>query len=144
MSDVAALLQTPESVEDAPAVKVERGTVLLVEDDPANREVLVDLLALWDYDVIPVGSSEEAEYAIRTKTIRAAIVDIFLPGKSGAQLLSKLRERYPDAILIGVSGLSDASMARALKGVGADAFIGKPISAERLAEVLAGPRVHWH
>jgi CheY-like chemotaxis protein len=121
-----------------------RRTVLVVEDDPAGRELVMDILTEWGYRAIPVGSAEEAEFAVRSQKPDAAIVDVFLPGKSGATLMSRLRERFPDIVLVGVSALSDAAMARRCKGLGADAFIGKPFSEEKLAEALKAGHRSWH
>src|SRR5262249_46756029 len=80
-----------------------RRRVLVVEDDPAQRELLVELLSGWGYDSVPVGSAEEAEFAVKRRGVDAAIVDVFLPGRSGAALMTKLRERFPDVLLIGIS-----------------------------------------
>jgi CheY-like chemotaxis protein len=121
-----------------------RGTVLVVEDDPANRELLVEMLSQWGYEPLPVGSAEEAEFAVRNKRMDAAVVDVFLPGRSGATLLSRLRERFPQAVLIGVSAMSDAAMARKCKGLGADLFIGKPVMPEKLAKALQSKHTSWH
>ncbi len=121
-----------------------RRSVLIVEDDPTNRELLVELLSLWGYRPVPVGSAEEAEQAVRTRAPDAALVDVFLPGRSGATLIARLRERFPDVMLIGMSALSDAAMARRCKGMGADLFIGKPIAVEALADALAAPHQSWH
>ena len=121
-----------------------RGAVLVVEDDPSSRELLVELLTGWGYEPLPVGSAEEAEFAVRNKRMDAAIVDVFLPGRSGATLMSRLRERFPQSVLIGVSAMSDAAMARKCKGLGADLFIGKPLSPERLAEALQSKHTSWH
>jgi len=121
-----------------------RGSVLVVEDDPSSRELLVEMLSQWGYEPLPVGSAEEAEFAVRNKRMDAAIVDVFLPGRSGAILMSRLRERFPQAILIGVSAMSDASMARKCKGLGADLFIGKPVLPERLAQALLSKHQSWH
>ena len=121
-----------------------RGSVLVVEDDPSSRELLVEMLSQWGYEPLPVGSAEEAEFAVRNKRMDAAIVDVFLPGRSGATLMSRLRERFPQSVLIGVSAMSDAAMARKCKGLGADLFIGKPLSPERLAEALQSKHTSWH
>jgi FixJ family two-component response regulator len=43
-----------------------------------------------------------------------------------------------------MSGLGDAEMARTVKGVGADLFIGKPVSLEALAEALKSTHRTWH
>lgn len=121
-----------------------RKTVLVVEDDPANREALTEILQLWGYEVLPVCSAEEAEYAVRRRRPDAALVDVYLPGRSGASLMTRLREKFPDAVLIGMSGLGDATMARTVKGVGADLFIGKPIELEQLAQALQAQHTSWH
>ncbi len=121
-----------------------RKTILVVEDDPANREALTEILQTWGYEVLPVGSAEEAEYAIRRRRPDAALVDVYLPGRSGATLMSRLREKFPDAVLIGMSGLGDAAMARTVKGVGADLFIGKPIELDALAKALQSQHTSWH
>ncbi len=121
-----------------------RRTVLLVEDDPANREALEEILQLWGYEVVAVSSAEEAEYAVRRRRPDVALVDVYLPGKSGATLMTRMRERFPDVVLVGMSGLGDAAMARAVKGVGADTFIGKPIELEDLARALKAPHTRWH
>lgn len=122
-------LDTREREERTDLLKLEpaRAAVLVVEDDPSHREILVEMLAGWGYEPLPVGSAEEAEFAVRNKRMDAAIVDVFLPGRSGATLMSRLRERFPQSVLIGVSALSDAAMARKCKGLGADLFIGKPL-----------------
>ena len=133
-----------EEPADARRIEAVRRTVLVVEDDPSNRELLVELLSLWGYRAVPVGSAEEAEYAVRTRRPDAALVDVFLPGRSGATLMSRLREKFPEVVMIGMSALSDAAMARKCKGLGADLFIGKPVSAEVLADALATPHRSWH
>jgi DNA-binding response OmpR family regulator len=136
---------TPEtSRSDDLRTKQVRRTVLLVEDDPSNREALTEILQMWGYEVLPVVSAEEAEYAVRRRRPDAALIDVYLPGRSGASLMVKLRAQFPEVVLIGMSGLSDAAMARTLKGVGADLFIGKPIRLEDLAKALQSPHTSWH
>lgn len=130
---------------DLPSLQTVKSAVLIVEDDPAARELFIELVSMWGYDPVPVGSAEEAEFAVRSRPMAAALVDVFLPGRSGATLLTRLRERFPEAVLIGTSALGDAVMARQMKGVGADLFLSKPIDPERLAEALKGKHVaSWH
>jgi CheY-like chemotaxis protein len=121
-----------------------REPVLLVEDDVEGREVLVELLSDWGYEAVPVSSAEEAEYTARRRPFFAAVVDVFLPGRNGASLIARLRERYPGALLIAMSALGDSAMARHCKVVGADLFIEKPFRAEDLAEALRARHETWH
>lgn len=121
-----------------------RQMVLVVEDDPSSRELLVEMLTDWGYSPLPVGSAEEAEFAVRNKRMHAAVVDVFLPGRSGATLLARLRDKFPEAMLIGVSAMGDAAMARKCKGLGADLFIGKPVLPDKLAKALQARHSSWH
>ncbi|HLT31293.1 MAG TPA: response regulator, partial [Myxococcaceae bacterium] len=52
--------------------QVAQRRVLVVEDDPAQREFLVTLLADWGYEPMAVGSAEEAEFSVRRRTVDAA------------------------------------------------------------------------
>jgi CheY-like chemotaxis protein len=122
-----------------------RRSVLVVEDDPAQRAMLVELISLWGYRTVAVGSAEEAETLVQQAgSLDVAVVDVFLPGESGVQLITRLRERFPEAVLIGISALSTAATARRCKGIGADLFIGKPLEPQRLAEALRSEHHSWH
>jgi CheY-like chemotaxis protein len=133
-----------EREKDRRRLETVRRPVLVVEDDPTHREYLLSLLEEWGYDPIPVGSAEEAEYAVRHKVIEAAVIDVFLPGRSGAALMTRLRSRFPQAVLIGISALGDAGTARRCKGLGADMFLSKPIAPETLATALQTQHRAWH
>ena len=129
---------------DIKRVEVHRRAVLVVEDDESTRDYLVELLGQWAYQAVPAGSAEEAEVLSARVRPSAAIVDIFLPGKSGTALLNRLRARFPEAVLIGTSALSGAEMARHCKGQGADLFLAKPIEPKDLAKALTSPHLTWH
>lgn len=147
VSDTASLreaLQPWQREGDAYGLEQARGTVLVVEDDPEQRELLVELVSEWGYAPLPAASAEEAERAVSHRHVEAAVVDIFLPGRSGTHLLARLRERFPHAVLVGISALGDASLSRRCKGQGADRFLDKPVTPEDLAQALKAPRTSWH
>ena len=122
-----------------------RRSVLIVEDDPAQRAMLVELISLWGSRTGAVGSAEEAEALLeQAGALDVAVVDVFLPGESGVQLITRLRERFPESVLIGISAMSTAATARRCKGLGADLFIGKPLEPARLAEALQSQHQRWH
>src|SRR5262245_56070655 len=88
----------PLRTRDRENVEVVARRVLVVDDDAATREALADILTLWGYEPVLAGSAEEATFAARHK-VDAALVDIFLPGRSGEVVLHVLREKFPDALL---------------------------------------------
>jgi DNA-binding response OmpR family regulator len=130
--------------DDALRTQPVQHTVLVVEDDPSCRELVVEMLSLWGYRPVAVGSAEEADYVMRHEQLDAALIDVFLPGKSGASLLGRLRVRFPQALLIATSALGDPAMARRFKGLGADLFLPKPLEPEALGTALKGSHRTWH
>jgi DNA-binding response OmpR family regulator len=133
-----------QSARNERRVEAVRRTVLVVEDDAEHRELLAEMLSSWGYRPLPVASAEEAEHTARRARIEAAIVDVFLPGRSGVALVARLRERFPEAVLIGISALGSPALARQLKGLGANLFIPKPIGPEHLAQALRSKPHSWH
>lgn len=140
-TDVGATDQATGS--DLRTVDLKR-SILLVEDDAQSRMALAEILSMWGYRVTPVGSAEEAEAAVEQLQPDAALVDVFLPGWSGAALMARLRRRFPETLLIGMSALGDSEMSRQCKEIGADTFISKPVTMEKLSAALRAKHVSWH
>jgi DNA-binding response OmpR family regulator len=145
MNDILSEVEVQERTdEEKTRVESTRSSVLVVEDDASSRELLAEILATWGYEPIPASSAEEAELAARRQPFAVALVDVFLPGKSGTALLAHLRESYPGAVLIGMSALGDAEMSRRCKGQGADLFMEKPVRIDELAQALKSHHRSWH
>jgi hypothetical protein len=84
-----------ETTMDRLADCVERRvkTMLLVEDDPAERERIVDLVGNGDVRTIPVATAAEALDAARSERIDLSVVDLGLPDMDGVELIELLRSR---------------------------------------------------
>jgi DNA-binding NtrC family response regulator len=67
------------------------GPILVVDDDLAIREMLVDLLREEGIDARPVSSVDEALEALRRGDFEAILSDIQMPAKDGFTLLSEMR-----------------------------------------------------
>src|SRR5215213_8661873 len=70
-----------------------RVVILVVEDDPRVRELLVDVLSNEGYDVISAANGDEALTTIGTIWPALITLDLDLPGISGAVILQALRQR---------------------------------------------------
>ena len=67
--------------------------VLVAEDDPAIRMLLEAKIRLMGHLVVGVGSGEEALSLLRGKPAPdVAVLDVLMPGMSGLELLTRLRE----------------------------------------------------
>ncbi|WP_138755160.1 hybrid sensor histidine kinase/response regulator [Paenibacillus sinopodophylli] len=70
-------------------------TVLVVDDDPINLQVLINLLSTEHYKVIAVDNGADALLALSTKRrIDLVITDWMMPGMSGLELCRRIRERH--------------------------------------------------
>jgi len=90
--------------EELPAGHGER--VLLVEDEDAVRDVVLRLLKRSGYKVRDVGSPFEALeiFTLGAHRFDMLLTDVVMPGMSGTQLASRLRELRPDLPVLFMSG----------------------------------------
>ncbi|MDU8910603.1 sigma-54 dependent transcriptional regulator [Aestuariicoccus sp. MJ-SS9] len=110
--------------------------ILLVDDDAAVREALVQTLELADLSPIAAGSFVEAKDRITPEFEGVIVSDIRMPGRDGFHLLTYARERDADLPVILLTGEGDIPMAVRAMGEGAFDFLEKPCAAEDLLAVI--------
>ncbi len=123
--------------------------VLVVDDDPAVRQLVDDYLGQNDFRVSGASSGAELAGALRTQVIDLVLLDLRLRAEDGMQLLRQLRaeSHIPVIILTGRAEEADRVMGLEL---GADDYLTKPFSPRellaRIRTVLrrthAGSEVH--
>jgi PAS domain S-box-containing protein len=104
------------------------GTVLVVDDEPLVRNVARVLLESVGFDVVEAASGDEAVaiYRARAAEIRAALLDVTMPGLGGVEALKLIREVDPGARIILSSGYDERD---AISRIGRDErveFLQKP------------------
>jgi HAMP domain-containing protein/CheY-like chemotaxis protein/signal transduction histidine kinase len=72
--------------------KARRKRLLVVEDNPAERLSITELLGHDDIDIETVGGGEEAIAAMRREPADCVVLDLRLPDMSGFEVLEKMRE----------------------------------------------------
>lgn len=65
--------------------------VLIVDDEPALREVLLLRLRGWGYDAWAAADVDDAEARIEERRPDVVVTDVVLPGSSGIDLLRRLK-----------------------------------------------------
>ena len=111
-------------------------TLLVVEDDEMNRELLVRRLRKDGYTAHAAGSGAEALSLLDKQAYDLILLDIMMAQMDGYQTLQKIRarEKLKDTPIIMVSALGDAaSIARCME-LGANDYIMKPYNATALRE----------
>ncbi len=108
-------------------------SILIVDDDINYRAILFDYLKSEGYDVVSVGSAEEAINKLEKDFFNIIISDLKLPGKSGIDLLNTVKSRSKDAEMIILTAFGSVDSAVAALKIGACDYLVKPLSLEELS-----------
>ena len=110
---------------------METTRVLVVDDDPSVRSMLVEYLTQHGYDVRAAASGAAMRAELERGAPAVVLLDIGLPGEDGLTLARYLRERH-DVGIIMVTGAGDVVDRVAGLEVGADDYIAKPFDPREL------------
>lgn len=111
-------------------------TVLLVEDEPVARHLAERALRKAGWNVVAVGSAEDALGAAETLTPDTVVADLTLPGMDGRALIAALRARWPKLPAVLVSGYADSARQADLTDEKA-VFLAKPYTLACLVTAVA-------
>lgn len=146
-STLNRLLAATESTAVATSVSlpnIGQFKVLIVDDEPVNRQVLLNYLSLQNYTVIQAENGMEA-LTILDEDMKPDLIllDVMMPKMTGYTVCRKIREQFsldelPILMLTAKNQISD--MVEGLE-VGANDYLSKPISKE---ELLARIKSHVH
>ena len=129
-----------EKSAEPPPAKVERGvgTVLVVDDEPFIRAFAEDALKELGYQVLIVEDGNRAceIFAARFSDVDYVILDMIMPGLDWRETLQKLRSINPHVRVVLSSGYSGGTVARQAVEAGAQEFLAKPYTVEKLASTL--------
>ena len=113
-----------------------RLNVLVVDDEPALREVLVLRLSDWGHAVRAVGTVAEADGELRRSPADLVLCDVVLPGGSGLGLLLRIRERDERLPVVMMTAHGNIDLAVEAMKSGATDFLTKPIDHQMLQALL--------
>jgi CheY-like chemotaxis protein len=129
--------QGTKGVAQAPATANPAKRVLLVEDDPDQREVLA--IALGEVaEVIGAGNGSEAMTIASRTAFDVCVLDLTLPDVSGYELVARLselqRERRP--VMIALTGYGRPEDAARVKAAGFQHHVVKPADLAELMRLI--------
>ena len=110
--------------------------VLIVEDDPATRSGLAELVQAWGFLTDEAADGEEAMRKVTTFRPAIIVSDLVMPRMGGADLLRALKDQLTDItfILLTAQGTVDSAV-DAIKE-GAYDYLSKPVEPQRLQILL--------
>ncbi len=111
-------------------------SILIVEDDNLQRQLLEDILKNEGFKVIATSTAEKGLKILSNKGIELLITDVRLPGMNGLDLLTKVKKEFPQIQVIVITAFGDvASAVEALKK-GAFYYLVKPYEPEILINLV--------
>jgi CheY-like chemotaxis protein len=112
-------------------------SVLVVDDSPMARKMLIKALPPgWDIAITQAASGVEALAAYRAGTVDVMFLDLTMPEMDGYTVLETLRREDLNCLVIVVSADIQPKAQERVMGLGAIAFIKKPVDAQKVEAVL--------
>ena len=114
---------------NAPAEDSPPARILVVDDDEANRESLSRRLRRRGYDVDVAVDGQAALLAVEAGDFDLILLDVMMPGISGLEVLTKLRETRPPTdlpVIMATARVASENVVEALN-LGANDYVTKPL-----------------
>ena len=117
-------------------MEADRPLILVIDDDSALRQICLDMLASRGYRGLGAASVGEGLRSFDERQPAAVLLDLKLPDGTGLDVLRELQRRSAVTPVVVVSGYGSVPDAVEAMRLGAAEYLEKPVSRERLHEVL--------
>lgn len=111
--------------------------ILIVDDEAPIRDILSRRLTQWGHDVVTASGAEAALAEMAKSPAQIVFSDVIMPLFDGVWLAKQIRHRWPDTVIVAVSGAQEMDTVVKMRQYGAIDFVTKPIGREMLHQALA-------
>lgn len=120
------------------AIKIDpKDTILIVDDSPEVREILVDMLDTSSHRCIVAGDAEEALKQLASTCVDLVLTDMQMPGQSGLDLIERIKSIDDSVPVILITGFPSVDTAVDAMKRGAVDFISKPFDYHNVLHLVA-------
>ena len=117
----------------APVAAGDGDFILVVDDEPQIRDLLKRFLALRGYKVRVASDGQQALTMVEQEAPQLIVLDVYMPGINGVEVLRQLRRRKFTGGVILLTGSQDDKLLQEALDLGSVDVMGKPVDLERLA-----------
>jgi len=107
--------------------------ILVVDDDPYLRDLLIETLSTIGYDTCSASDAGQALDVLKTNKVELVITDIKMPGMNGIALAETIRKEHPGLPLIFITGVFTPSIVKQIEG---QPILSKPFRIGQLEELI--------
>jgi PAS domain S-box-containing protein len=112
-------------------------TVLVIDDEPRQREIAAQLLTSLKYRVETVASGEEAVTYLTNRKVDMLVLDMIMsPGQNGRVTYEQILQIHPGQKALVASGFAEDDDVRACLDMGAGAYVAKPYTLGKISVAL--------
>lgn len=114
--------------------------ILVIDDDPVVRGMLVEMLRREGYEVDEADDGRAGMRKFREVPATLVITDVVMPEQEGLETLMQLRHASKTVKVIAISGggrVGPDAYLNSARTLGADAILAKPFGREELLELVA-------
>ena len=111
---------------------MKKTVILVIDDDPHVRQVLVDILEFKGYETLAARDGAEALALLQESAVDLALIDLGLPDISGLDLLSRIKADHPSTAAIILTGNATLESAMEATNRGAFSYLQKPYDVDQL------------
>ena len=117
-----------------PSLLAHRARVLIVDDQPKNRQLLEVMLSQEGFDLVTAERGDEALSIVARQPPDLILLDVMMPGIDGYQVAAKIKGNPATRhiAIIMVSALHDSNAKQDAVRAGVDDFVTKPVDREEL------------
>ena len=101
--------------------------VLIVDDEAGIRDILSRKLSSAGFQCQSAPDGSTAMKLLKSSRADLVLLDVTMPGKSGAAVLKDIRAKYPDIAVIMVTAVADVQVVISLMKAGASDYVIKPV-----------------
>ncbi|MGZ8456908.1 MAG: response regulator, partial [Gemmatirosa sp.] len=106
--------------------------VIIVDDEPRLRQVLVRLMSRDGFECVDVPDGHAALAAMVDYPAPLLLSDLRMPGMDGVELLRQVRDRWPDTAVVMITAVADVEVAVGCLALGAMDYLTKPFHLEEV------------
>jgi len=108
-------------------VAMKKGSILIVDDDRIILDSLCEFLNLEGFDTTAADSFTQAVNQLKDKRFSLVITDVNMPDGDGFELLALIKKKYPETVVIVITGYGTIESAVEAIKMGAYDYLTKPI-----------------
>lgn len=109
--------------------------ILVVEDDPVQREILAHYLEAEGYEVVEMASGMAMDHMIEESLPDLVLTDLIMPDQEGIETIMGIRRLRPEMPIVAMS--SNALYLDVARTLGANAALQKPLDLDQMIDTVS-------